>query len=535
MEATIPSVAAPARKLDATTVLFAINVLVFVLMVLRGVSPLEPSVEQLLRWGGDFAPATFDHQWWRLLTSTFVHAGILHLAFNMWAFWGLGKVTEKLFGSWPMVALYLLSGLGASIASLAWHPLVVGIGASGAIFGVAGGLFVALKLQKIALPREVLRRNAGSLGMFLIYNLVIGAASAHVDNAAHVGGLVTGAVIGAMLPLWSRENRLQRYAVLPVVLAVLIGSAAAVKQARVGIVEYAQAEKLLQSGQYDQALPLLQSAVRHEPSLAAAQFGLGFAYLQLDRNADAEAAFRNVLQLQPDLAGAHYNLGLIYWRQNRLDQAISELQRAVASDTKDPRTAYVLGMAFLQKDDTASGCCPDSVLPLGEAASADFISASQAQAQKQSAEAFSRYGRPRSRLVGWRGALLAVRRRCLKSVLRWCVFLSLFRSFRGHIGILLAIEDQSVSLGPAFLVGPDQRLLRNTYTYVRIVGIQSLNTKFPWASLADTQLFLAGFDEGVRLARDKSVTAKLPEPWIIPPDVTAIPRPTKHDPLFRPA
>jgi rhomboid protease GluP len=349
----VPLVESPAGKLDATSVLFAINLLVFLLMVLRGVSPMNPSAEQLVRWGGDFGPLTLDHQWWRLLTSTFVHAGALHLAFNMWAFWGLGKVTEKLFGSWPMVALYLLSGLGGSVASLGWDPLVVGIGASGAIFGVAGGLFVFLKLNKVALPREVLRRNVASLGMFLVYNLLIGAATAHVDNAAHIGGLVTGAAVGAFLPLWSEANRLRQYAVVPVVLGVLICGAAAVRQARIGAVEFGRAQKLVQSDKYDQALPLLQSAVRHEPRLVLARFALGYVYLKLERSSDAEAAFRQALQLQPDLAGAHYNLGLIYWRQNRLDQAISELQRAAASEPRSPQAAYLLGMVYLQKNDTA--------------------------------------------------------------------------------------------------------------------------------------------------------------------------------------
>ena len=136
-----------------------------------------------------------------MITSTFLHAGILHLALNMWVFWGLGKVAEHLFGSGRMLALYLLSGLGASLASLWWHPLVVGVGASGAIFGVAGGLFVAMKLKHVALPEQYLRRNIGSLGAFLAYNLVFGAAVARVDNAAHVGGLLTGACIGALLPL----------------------------------------------------------------------------------------------------------------------------------------------------------------------------------------------------------------------------------------------------------------------------------------------------------------------------------------------
>jgi len=193
--------AAPARRVNLTTVLVALNVMVFALMVLGGVSPVQPSVRELLRWGGDYGPATFNHQWWRMITSAFVHAGILHLGLNMWVFSGLGRVAERLFGSWRMLALYLLSGIGSSLASLWWHPLAVSVGASGAIFGVAGGLFVAMKLRHVALPEQYLRRNIGSLGAFLIYNLLFGAAIAHVDNAAHVGGLLTGACIGALLPV----------------------------------------------------------------------------------------------------------------------------------------------------------------------------------------------------------------------------------------------------------------------------------------------------------------------------------------------
>jgi len=354
-DAATPSAATPAVKLDATSVLVAVNVLVFVLMVLSGVSPVEPSAEQLVKWGGDFGQVTLDHQWWRLLTSTFVHVGILHLACNMWAFWGLGRLAERIFGSWPLIALYLLSGLGASVASIWWHPVALGVGASGAIFGVAGGLFAFLKLKKVPVPKDYLRKNAGGLGAFLIYNLLIGAAIARIDNAAHVGGLVTGALIGALLPLrapWE-DGFLRRYAVLPLVLGAIVILAPLLMRARIGFAEYAKADRLVRTGRYEEALPLLQDAVRHQPNLPQLQFELGFVFMKLHKNSEAEAAFRKVLELGPEIVGAHFNLALLYRGDGRLDEAILELQRAIAIDPNDPKSAYLLGLIYLQKNDSA--------------------------------------------------------------------------------------------------------------------------------------------------------------------------------------
>jgi rhomboid protease GluP len=179
--------------------LIGLNVAVFALMGLLGVSLFNPTGEQLFVWGANYGPVTLGGQWWRLLSSTFVHGGIIHLAFNMQCLWQLGKLTERLYGNWAFLALYILSGLGGSVASLWWNPNILSVGASGAIFGVAGGLVAFLYMGKLPLPRAATRSILSSTMIFVGYNLLYGFTSTGIDNAAHIGGLITGALAGALL------------------------------------------------------------------------------------------------------------------------------------------------------------------------------------------------------------------------------------------------------------------------------------------------------------------------------------------------
>src|SRR5581483_1490486 len=195
-----------AAKFPITTGIVVLNGLVFVFMVLNGVSPASPTTSQLLRWGADAGPLTFGGEPWRLLTSCFVHAGLLHIGFNMWAFWGLGLFLEKLLGPTRFLVAYLLAGLGGAIASVWWHPLTVSVGASGAIFGVAGILVAMLRFNKVTGELQYLKAHSRSILSFIGYNLLFGFISPHVDNAAHLGGLVTGIAIGALLPRRDPED-----------------------------------------------------------------------------------------------------------------------------------------------------------------------------------------------------------------------------------------------------------------------------------------------------------------------------------------
>ena len=182
-----------------TQVILGINVAVFVVMTLRGASPVLPSVDDLRFWGANYGPYTIGGQWWRLLTCVFVHIGIMHIALNMWCLWGLGRLAEAVYDRWTFGAVYIIAGLSASVASLLWNPVGTSAGASGAIFGIAGALISAFYLGEFSLPKTVVSGLLTSVLKFAGYNLVIGAFLGHTDNAAHVGGLVSGLILGALI------------------------------------------------------------------------------------------------------------------------------------------------------------------------------------------------------------------------------------------------------------------------------------------------------------------------------------------------
>ena len=140
-----------------------------------------------------------DHEYWRLFTSMFLHIGFLHLFFNMWCLLAAGPMIERFFGNLGFAAVYVVSGLGGSLASLAVHPLLVCAGASGAIFGIFGALFGFLAAQHRSVPAPLLKPLRASAGSFIVYNIVFGMMDPRVDNAAHLGGLATGFVSGLLL------------------------------------------------------------------------------------------------------------------------------------------------------------------------------------------------------------------------------------------------------------------------------------------------------------------------------------------------
>jgi rhomboid protease GluP len=149
--------------------------------------------------GANFGPKTANGQWWRLLTSTFIHIGFIHLLFNMWALWGAGLLVERLLGNTGFALVYLLSGLFGSLASCFWHPLLVCAGASGAVFGVYGALLGFVGRQRVSIPMQALSQLGKSSLAFLGYNLFYGLTVPNIDMAAHLGGLTAGFLCGVGL------------------------------------------------------------------------------------------------------------------------------------------------------------------------------------------------------------------------------------------------------------------------------------------------------------------------------------------------
>jgi rhomboid protease GluP len=253
-----------------TISLIAASALVFAAMVLSGVSMLDPTPDQAISFGADFGPLTLNGQWWRLVTSMFVHFGILHIALNMWCLWNLGRAAEQLLGRYSYLLAYFASGIFGSIASVGWHPQAAGAGASGAIFGMAGVLVSFVYLKKTPAHLQV-RKMLSSLGTFVIYNLVFGAAIPGISNAAHIGGLVMGLAIGALLPNASapessRRARLSLVTVFSII--VLCASAYAAKQLRAGVSALASSEQPIKNGKSTEALAPLEQLSSRPPDLA---------------------------------------------------------------------------------------------------------------------------------------------------------------------------------------------------------------------------------------------------------------------------
>ncbi|HEX9140476.1 MAG TPA: rhomboid family intramembrane serine protease [Steroidobacteraceae bacterium] len=179
--------------------LIGINVAAFVAVTLGGANFFQPSGNALISWGSNFGPLTLGGQWWRLFTSMFLHFGILHILLNMWAFWNIGPLAERLFGSRRFLVLYVFAGLCGSEASLLWNPAVNSAGASGAIFGVLGGLLAFMLNPKTKIPASVSASQRNSALAFIAYNLINGVSHAGIDNACHIGGLIGGLAMGWLL------------------------------------------------------------------------------------------------------------------------------------------------------------------------------------------------------------------------------------------------------------------------------------------------------------------------------------------------
>ena len=215
-------------KSTATLSLLAVNVCLFVAVALAGGGWIIPNVSTDIFVGSNFGSLTTHGEWWRLVTALFVHFGILHLVFNMWALAAFGGLAERLLGIANFLFVYFVAGIAANLASITWTPDVNTAGASGAIFGILGALVATYWHNKETLPFSMVRSEAAAVTVFAGFALLGGFVYKGVDNAAHVGGLVTGLLLGVTLsrsktsPGGNAYNRLPTFGALPLVAAAVI-------------------------------------------------------------------------------------------------------------------------------------------------------------------------------------------------------------------------------------------------------------------------------------------------------------------------
>lgn len=193
-----------ARRFPVTYSIMAACVAVYIAMSISSGNFAAPTVENVLRWGGTGPQIILQGEWWRLVTAVFVHIGIIHIASNMYVFWGLGMIAERLLGRDNFLAAYLLTGIAGNVLTLLLKPNIVGAGASGAIFGLAGVLISVLQFGRLSVPRERLTPLKKEVVKLALYNLLIGAIIPAINNIAHLGGLLYGLFLGAIFAWSSR-------------------------------------------------------------------------------------------------------------------------------------------------------------------------------------------------------------------------------------------------------------------------------------------------------------------------------------------
>lgn len=213
----------PVNGYFITPILISINILIFLTMLVSGVHIISPEGSDLILWGANFKPLTLEGEWWRLLSACFLHIGIFHLLLNMYALIYIGFLLEPYLGKSRFIAAYLVTGVASSVASLWWNDLTISAGASGAIFGMYG-VFLALLTTNL-LEKSARQSLLASILVFVGYNLLGGfKANSGVDNAAHIGGLISGLLIGyAFIPsLKHQGNTRVKYSTISALIAVLL-------------------------------------------------------------------------------------------------------------------------------------------------------------------------------------------------------------------------------------------------------------------------------------------------------------------------
>jgi rhomboid protease GluP len=196
-------------KIHLTNTLILANSLLFLVMLWQGAVYVRfignfglPQFlpQQLLFWGANWGRLSLTSEPWRLLTSNYLHGGLGHIATNMFCLWGLGRLAESFYSKPDFLLAYTFTGVCGSLLSVLVTPIgAPSVGASGAVFGLAGLMLATMKWGHIPLPNEVRKDIYSQVMQFSVLNLLIGFAVPHIDNMGHLGGLLSGVLAGVVL------------------------------------------------------------------------------------------------------------------------------------------------------------------------------------------------------------------------------------------------------------------------------------------------------------------------------------------------
>ncbi|MFC4404213.1 rhomboid family intramembrane serine protease [Gracilibacillus xinjiangensis] len=312
-----------------TNLLLAVNVIMYVLLEFYGGST---SVDTLISFGAKYNLAIVNGEWWRIITSMFLHIGLPHILLNMMALYFIGSLVERIFGNIRFLTIYFLAGIVGGFASFAFNNSIAA-GASGAIFG----LFGALLFFGSQFPKDFFRTIGWNVIFVISLNIIFGFSVGQIDNAAHLGGLVGGFIASGAVMF--RHNKRRKVRIISTfVLLILIISLGVFGYNNEAnhyneAVQLQEVQQLLNRENYQEIIyvtsDIIPYADKWKPEL---YFYRSFAHIQLDHYQEAISDLEMCLKLDPNLEKALYNLAILYQNDNRPSDALLLIEKALEID-----------------------------------------------------------------------------------------------------------------------------------------------------------------------------------------------------------
>lgn len=306
-----------------TYCIMVINVLLFILLEMNGGST---RIATLIEFGAKYNPAILENnEWWRIISSTFLHIGVLHLIMNMLAVYYLGTIVERIYGRWRFLLIYFLAGIGGGLASLAF-TVNVSAGASGAIFG----LFGALLFFGLIYKRIFFQTMGYNILLILAINLIFGLFVQQIDMAAHLGGLLAGFIASAIVYLPKKSSIFKQLIATSVYLIMLTALLIWGYENNIQKQAYQLmvAEDSLQQENYQDVVDSTTLALNLSGDLQGILlFHRSYAYIELNEINLAIADLEKSLTYEK-LPESYYNLAILYYNTGELGKAEENIVKA---------------------------------------------------------------------------------------------------------------------------------------------------------------------------------------------------------------
>ncbi len=329
-------------------ILMVINVVMFFVLEANGGSQ---SIDNLIRFGAKYNPAMIeDGEWWRIISSMFLHIGFLHLFMNMFAIYYIGAIVERTFGSWRFFLIYMLSGIGGGLASFAFTANVAA-GASGALYGLIGALlFFGINYKQIFFQ---------TLGKGLIFiiaiNLIFSFMVPQIDAGAHIGGLITGFIAAGIVHLPNRGKISTQMTSLLIYFIIIIGLVVfgIDRNQYDAMYQLMNVETLNERGDYEEVVDEASKGLTEPGDLEAPLLlQRSYAHIQLGEIDAAVNDLEKVVKLDATIPEAYYNLALLYDEKGDTKKAIKAARKAYDLKPNDER--YKKLFEKITKEEAAS-------------------------------------------------------------------------------------------------------------------------------------------------------------------------------------